>query len=186
MIRRLWAMRPWRHRYEAVIIGRESGNVTALPFVRFRSLARGYMWVTVMNDRAPNDQDPLRAARNRPAPLLRGTTAMRFVYAAARFGAPVLLGIICAALTDPFWLVFPLMVVVYGWGAWMGDHAARSICGCHDDDGRGGPDDDDDDDPDPTGPDDGGRLFTLADWDSDRFRLTKVDRARYGPPVKVI
>jgi len=40
----------WRPRFEAVIIGRESGNETRLPFIRFRSAVDAWRWCLQMND----------------------------------------------------------------------------------------------------------------------------------------
>lgn len=40
----------WRPRYEAVIVGRESGIVTALSFVRFRSAVDAWRWCVRMNN----------------------------------------------------------------------------------------------------------------------------------------
>lgn len=38
-----------RYRYEAVIVGEESGNVTRLEFVRFRTEEAAQAWVAQMN-----------------------------------------------------------------------------------------------------------------------------------------
>ncbi len=44
-----WRRRFGRHQYEGVIVGDESGNVTPLPFVRFRTLDDAQSWVARMN-----------------------------------------------------------------------------------------------------------------------------------------
>jgi hypothetical protein len=63
---------PWwkklrRYRYQAVIIGLESGNETVLPFVRFRSVEQADEWVTRMN-KAAEVHPPLTAFDWQPIP----------------------------------------------------------------------------------------------------------------------
>lgn len=44
-----WRRRFGPHRYEAVIVGGASGNVTRLTFVRFRTEEAAQAWVAQMN-----------------------------------------------------------------------------------------------------------------------------------------
>ncbi len=44
-----WWKKLGRHRYQAVIIGLESGSETALTFVRFRTVDEADAWVAKMN-----------------------------------------------------------------------------------------------------------------------------------------
>ena len=46
---------PLRKRYQAVIIGRESGTVTVLPFIRFRRWDQCAAWCVTMNAEFPGD-----------------------------------------------------------------------------------------------------------------------------------
>jgi hypothetical protein len=45
MIRRLWQRRFWRPRIGLVIIGNESGHITPVPFVRFRTRRAAADWL---------------------------------------------------------------------------------------------------------------------------------------------
>lgn len=46
--------RPRWYRYQAVIIGLESGHRSAIPFVRFRNQRRAMLWVLTMTTYDPN------------------------------------------------------------------------------------------------------------------------------------
>lgn len=50
---------PWRYKYQALIIGRESGNRSSLPFVRFRRADEAMAWCIRMNDAQNTQADSL-------------------------------------------------------------------------------------------------------------------------------
>lgn len=63
---------PWRKRWTVAIVGQESGSVTLLSFVTFRSQAKGAAWVAQANERSPSDltRYELRELEQDRTPLL--------------------------------------------------------------------------------------------------------------------